>query len=109
MAKLAYKIRKINESIAAACTSAIGTMWCVYLFVGLTMLPLFFPSTDREIQYISSAFLQLVFLPLIMVGQSVLNKESEKRARQDHQMILDELKEIREIKKILEEKRKGEL
>ena len=109
MAKLAYKIRKINESIAAACTSAIGTMWCVYLFVGLTMLPLFFPSTDREIQYISSAFLQLVFLPLIMVGQSVLNKESEKMAKEDHQMIMNELKEIREIRRLLEENRKGEL
>jgi hypothetical protein len=109
MAKLAYKIRKINESIAAACTTAIGTMWCVYLFVGLTMLPLFFPSIDREIQYISSAFLQLVFLPLIMVGQSVLNKESEKMAKEDHQMIMNELKEIREIRRLLEENRKGEL
>ena len=73
------------------------------------MLPLFFPSIDREIQYISSAFLQLVFLPLIMVGQSVLNKESEKMAKEDHQMIMNELKEIREIRRLLEENRKGEL
>jgi membrane protein implicated in regulation of membrane protease activity len=89
------RIRKLNDSIAAALTLAIGTMWCVYLFVAVAVVPYFAPSWSTAIQYISSAFLQLVFLPLIMVGQSVLGRETEKRARQDHEVLLAQFEEMK--------------
>ena len=107
MRRILSKIQKINNKIAERCTLIIGTMWCVYAFIILTLLPFFIPSLSKQIQYLSSAFLQLVFLPLIMVGQSILNKGAEKIAKQDHEMIMKELSEIKEIKQIILEMQKG--
>jgi hypothetical protein len=87
----------VNNWIAAKATKAVGTMWCVYIFAFLTVSPIFFPSISPIVQYVSSAFLQLIFLPLIMVGQSVLGKEGELRAQQDHEVLLAEFKELKEL------------
>ena len=106
MPNLLKKITTLNNKIAVRCTLMISTMWCVYTFIILTIIPLFFPSTNRIIQYISSAFLQLIFLPLIMVGQSIIGEKEEKRNLQDHKMIMEELKEIKGIKRELEEIKK---
>jgi hypothetical protein len=81
-------------------------MWCVYTFILLTAIPLIFPQSSKVIQYISSAFLQLVFLPLIMVGQSVIGQREEKRSIEDHKMIIQELGEIKKIREELIELRK---
>jgi len=90
-------INKINDKIAISITKLVSTMWCVYLFAGMVMIPLFAPSTTTVIQFISSAFLQLVFLPLILVGQDLLGQKSEARAQQDHDTIMAEMAEIRAI------------
>jgi len=97
MKKIAKNIKKINEIIALKSTMLIGTMWCVYLFIILAIVPIFVPSANTIVQYISSAFLQLVFLPLIMVGQDVMGRNTEKRAKKDHEMIMQELKLLKEM------------
>jgi hypothetical protein len=91
------RIKTINSTIALKVTLWVGTMWCVYGFIIFAILPLIFPSTNTVIQYISSAFLQLVLLPMIMVGNSIMGEKAEKRAEEDHDMIMSELQEIKEI------------
>ena len=99
------KLNDTNEKIAAWLTRRIGTMWCAYAF-SLMVLPGFRECHNLHdwIQYFSTAYLQLVMLPLIMVGTSVLSKASEKRSQEDHvavmeshQSILDELTEIKQM------------
>jgi uncharacterized membrane protein len=98
---------RVNDSIAVFVTSIVGTMWCAYIFSIMVLLPLVYPNTNTVIQYISSAFLQLILLPLIMVGQTVQGRTTEQRARKDHKMIKAELQELRdmhgEINEILKE------
>jgi len=85
----------VNERIALIVTRYVGTMWCAYAFLFLAMLPVFVPSTEIWVQYTSSAVLQLILLPLIMVGQALEGRAAEQRAVQDHAAIMEILKEIR--------------
>ena len=94
-------MRSINELIAKRLTLMISTMWCAYAFALMVMVPLVLPQTGAMIMYISSSFLQLVFLPLIMVGQNVLSRESEARAEADHRTLLQELEELKAIHQLL--------
>jgi hypothetical protein len=90
-------IKQLNEAIARRITLAVGTMWCVYAFAILVLVPLFVPASQMVIMYISSSFLQLVLLPLIMVGQDVLNRKSEQRAEADHSMLIQQLNELKDM------------
>ena len=86
-----------NRAIAVYLTRAVGTMWCVYAFTILSLFPLIVPSTTNVVQYISSGVLQLVLLPAIMVGSAILNESAERRAQQDHEILLQELQILRQI------------
>ena len=73
----------INGKIALALTSAVGTMWCAYAFAILALLVI--PDAIKGglltfIQWVSQTFIQLVMLSVIMVGQNILGKASDKRA-----------------------------
>ena len=81
--------KKINEKIAFKATQLFGNMFTFWLFCIWAFLPLI-PALENykeTILYISSGFIQLAALPLIMVGQEVLGRESEKRSIDDHRMI----------------------
>jgi hypothetical protein len=60
-------------------------MWCAYAFAVLALVAL--PSALQDgsmlaiIQWISQTFIQLVMLSVIMVGQNILGKSSDKRAQ----------------------------
>lgn len=88
---------RLNDAVAAHTTSAMMTMWCVYAFFVLAVLPAFWPGAENLVQYVSQSVIQLVALPLIMVGSSVLNRASEQRAAEDHAALMEELADIREI------------
>ena len=90
---------KFNDIIAITVTKLISNMICVYLFALMVMIPLFVPSTTTLIQFISSAFLQLVLLPIILVGQDLIGRNAELRAESDHLMIIEELDHIKAIHK----------
>jgi hypothetical protein len=73
-----------NGRIALALTTAVGTMWCAYAFAVLAFVAL--PDALASgavlplIQWVSQTFIQLVMLSVIMVGQNILSKASDKRA-----------------------------
>ena len=94
------RLARINEQIALWGTQAFGSMWMFWLFFFGSML-LFIhqvPESVKElIGRLSSNSIQLWALPLIMVGSAVLSKASEKRAKQDHQMLMKEMTELKEI------------
>lgn len=57
-----------SGKVADWLVSRVGTMKCFYLLAILTTIPLLFPITMPVIQYISSGYLQLILLPLIIVA-----------------------------------------
>src|ERR1035437_3518728 len=97
---LAYRIEAFNKCVAVRITNAVGTMWCAYAFMALALISL--PEAVRGgtaalVAWIAQTCLQLVLLPLIMVGSGVLSEKSEARAKADHQTLLDELALIRQL------------
>lgn len=73
----------LNTRIAVALTKGVGSMWTAYLFTVLSFIGLFGllgwlnPFTFLLATWISQQFLQLVFLPILSVGQNVLGKHQE--------------------------------
>ena len=88
---------RFNNSLALRVTLLVGSVECVYLFTIFALLPLMFPQTTVFVQFVSSAFLQLILLPLILVGQDLLGKKAEERAQSDHEMIVAEFAEIKAL------------
>jgi uncharacterized membrane protein len=93
-------INKFNEWLAAKITNMVSTMWCAYAFAIIALISL--PSAIHGgiatlVAWTAQTFLQLVLLSIIMVGQDVLSKKSELRAQQDHETILKEFTEIKEM------------
>ena len=93
----------INERIGLAVTKRVGTMWAAYVFFGLSLVSL--PaalSSGNEIvivAWIAQTFLQLVLLPIIIVGQNIQAKASDERAiatYEDAGAILEEAKQIQQ-------------
>ena len=90
---------RFNARAALAITLVVGTMWCAYVFAGIALisLPDNVQSTQLLILWISSSFLQLVLLPIIIVGQNIQAKASDKRAEdtyKDADAVLHEALEI---------------
>ncbi len=72
-----------NGRIALGLTTAVGTMWCAYAFAALALIVL--PQAIGGgvltfVQWVSQTFIQLVMLSVIMVGQNILGRASDKRA-----------------------------
>jgi hypothetical protein len=74
----------LNGRIAILVTATVGTMWCAYLFTILALISL--PSAIKTgdtiiiVAWIAQTFIQLVLLPVIIVGQNIASKASDKRA-----------------------------
>jgi hypothetical protein len=78
----------VNGRIALILTTAVGTMWCAYAFALLALVVL--PQAIQGgmltlVQWVSQTFIQLVMLSVIMVGQNVLSRASDKRADMTYQ------------------------
>ena len=72
-----------NGRVALALTAGVGTMWAAYAFALLALLVL--PQAISGgllpfVQWVSQTFIQLVMLSVIMVGQNILARASDKRA-----------------------------
>jgi len=81
-------------------------MWCAYVFAGIALISL--PAalqggTAATVSWIAQTFLQLVLLSVIMVGQKVAAKASDKQALQTYKdaeallKIQDELHRLLKI------------
>ena len=95
------KIGNLNAKLAVGITGIIGTMWAAYLFtiIALVSAPAAFSSGDNLIivAWVAQTFLQLVLLPIIIVGQNVLAKAADARSQatyDDATAILEEVKNI---------------
>jgi hypothetical protein len=73
---------RFNARLGLIITVVVGTMWAAYIFaaIALISLPDNIHHTQTLILWISSSFLQLVLLPIIIVGQNIQAKASDKRA-----------------------------
>ena len=74
-----------NGRLAVLITKIVGSMWCAYAFAALAFISLpeaIHQGTVAVVSWISQTFLQLVLLSVIMVGQQVLAKASDKQALQ---------------------------
>ncbi|HBP63230.1 MAG TPA: hypothetical protein DD730_02925 [Desulfosporosinus sp.] len=82
---------KFNYQLAVKITNGVGTMWCAYAFllIDLMMLPPVIKSNNVMVwvTYIAQTVLQLVLLPIIMVGQNVIQAQNESKAETDHNTL----------------------
>lgn len=83
---------RINTRLAVVITKMVGSMWCAYIFALLAIisLPAAIKSHDPIIivAWIAQTFLQLVLLPIIIVGQNVQAAANDARAESDHATLL---------------------
>src|SRR3981081_685708 len=84
-------IGRFNTWLAVWITQSVGTMWSAYLFaliafVSLPQSVLAFMKGDTvtAVIWLSQSFLQLVLLPIIIVGQNVISASQDARAEADH-------------------------
>lgn len=75
------------DRVGVFITKGVGTMWAAILFamLALVSLPAAIASHDKIIiiAWIAQTFLQLVLLPIIMVGQNIHGKRSETLADEE--------------------------
>ncbi len=93
-------ISRSNETVALRLTIVFGSIWCVYAFTMLSLVPLLMPATQTTLLYVSNS-IQLVALPALMVGSAMLARSNEQRAAQDHAALVEILAEVREELAIL--------
>ncbi|MFC5501819.1 hypothetical protein ACFPJ4_06145 [Lysinimonas soli] len=94
-------VAKFNGRIGLGITKSVGTMWAAYAFAALSLvsLPAALASGSAIIivGWIAQTFLQLVLLPVIIVGQNIQAAASDDRAAatyKDAGAILEEAKQI---------------
>jgi hypothetical protein len=126
-------INKINDRLAIKITKGVGTMWSAYIFCLLALVSLpavltqanvvpknFFPhwliavGLITLVAWIAQTFLQLVLLPVIIVGQNLIQAQNDAKAEVDHDTLtylatlqdeqMSELKGITEILKAIKNK-----
>ena len=95
------RISRFNNLIGYRITKSVGTMWAAYIFFALSLVSL--PSVIKSgdpvliVAWVAQTFLQLVLLPIIIVGQNIQAVSSDARAiatYEDAGAILEESKEI---------------
>jgi hypothetical protein len=91
----ANSIGRFNNWLAVLITRGVGTMWAAYLFALIALVS--FPQalaafihgdTLVAITWLSQSFLQLVLLPIIIVGQNVISTAQDARAAADHETLI---------------------
>ncbi|HLN15869.1 MAG TPA: hypothetical protein VK277_03850 [Acidimicrobiales bacterium] len=94
-------IQRVNARVGLFITVVVGTMWCAYLFTCISLVAL--PSAINShnftiiVAWLSSYFLQLVLLPIIIVGQNIQARAADKRAEdtyKDADAVLHEALQI---------------
>ena len=85
---------RFNSWLAVLITRAVGTMWAAYLFAAISLISLpqaiaAFARGDTlsGVTWLSQSFLQLVLLPIIIVGQNVTSAIQDARAEADHETL----------------------
>ena len=92
---------RLNARFGLFVTLVVGTMWCAYLFTLIALVSLSAAINSHNkiiiVAWIAQTFLQLVLLPIIIVGQNVQATAADKRAEdtyKDAESLLHEAIEI---------------
>lgn len=91
---------RLNAKLGLKVTLAVGSMWAAYVFALLALFALpdaFKQGTYFVVVWLSSSFLQLVLLPVIIVGQNIQTKAADKRAENTYANAVAILHEAKEI------------
>lgn len=96
------KAAGLNTAIAVVLTKSVGTMLCAYIFafIGVgSLIGVFTGNVFLALVFgsISSYFLQLVLLPVIIVGQNVLNRKQELQAEEQFETTKKVYRDIEQI------------
>lgn len=101
------RISAALDRLGVIITSLVGTMWCALAFACLALVSL--PDAIRVgrpaiVSWVAQTFLQLVLLSVIMVGQHVQGRATERIISETHaiaeesrQQILAILREVHNI------------
>lgn len=85
-------IGRFNTLVAVRITRIVGSMWCAYVFAFLALISLPFAIRSGDpiiiVAWVAQTFLQLVLLPIIIVGQNVQSAVSDARAQSDHETLV---------------------
>jgi hypothetical protein len=106
-----------NTRLAVLVTRSVGTMWAAYLFTAIALISLPAAIATHNaiviIGWIAQTFLQLVLLPIIIVGQNVISASQDARAEADHltltalhSMNVRQLEMLEQQRKILDQQHK---
>ncbi len=93
----------VNTRIAVRLTKSVGTMWTAYSFAVLAITGLLAilgwlpPVVALLVAWLSQTFLQLVFLPILSVGQNVLGRHAELMAEEQFNTTINSYHAIEEI------------
>lgn len=95
---------RFNNRFGLRITLVIGTMWAAYIFTIIALFAL--PDAMKQgtyyvIVWLSSSFLQLVLLPIIIVGQNIQARAADERSEDTYKDAEAVLKESEEIQKHL--------
>jgi hypothetical protein len=87
-------VGRFNKRLAVLITKSVGTMWAAYMFflIALVSMPQAWAAflkgdTVTGVSWLSQSFLQLVLLPIIIVGQNVISASQDARAEGDHRTL----------------------
>ena len=82
---------RFNTWLAVKITKTVGSMWMAYAFAALTLISLPAAIASGQViiivAWIAQTFLQLVLLPIIIVGQNVIQAANDARAEADHETL----------------------
>jgi len=90
--------KNFNGRLALWITNNVGTMWCAYIFTVIGAIGIVAALTNNTtlvliVGAVSGYFLQLVLLPVIIVGQNLQSAAADKRSDEtykDAEAILQE-------------------
>lgn len=96
-----------TEYVALYITNKVGTFQCAIIFAIIGIMGVYGAMTNNLqmtliIGSISGYFLQLVLLPLILLGQNLQSRHSEMRAEEDFEINIKAEQEIEEINRKLD-------
>lgn len=95
----------ILDRMAVKITSFVGTVYCAILFGLLALMGLPEALNGGKaalIGWLTQTFLQLVLLSIIMAGQNIQSRYSERRADADYETNIEAKKDIEEVNRKLD-------
>ncbi len=105
--------QRFNAAVGLKITVLVGTMWAAYVFALIAFYSL--PSTIKAhsgtvlVLWISSEFLQLVLLPIIIVGQNIQSRAADARATKTFEDVEDARQKIEHAISLLDVNTEGGL